>query len=86
MTGGHSPVLNTRKPLFKETRLDFPTALKSVIEGRMITKLEWNNKKIFGYIKDGFLMLNKEDGKDYQWVLSEADLMGVDWIALEVVN
>ena len=64
--------------------LDFPMALKAIIDGKTATKMEWANKEIYGVLKDGFLMLHKADGKFYQWLLSEADLMGHDWRIIEL--
>jgi len=60
--------------------MDFPSAIKEVIAGKKITKLEWNNKSIYGELRDGLLMLRKEDGKYYQWIISEADMVGDDWV------
>ena len=64
----------------KKKEMDFPSAIKEVIVGKKITKLEWNNKSIYGELKDGLLMLRKEDGKYYQWIISEADMVGDDWV------
>ena len=64
--------------------MDFPTIMKAVVAGQSITKLEWMNKDIYGVLKDGFLMLHKEDGKFYQWMISEGDLQGKDWVVCEL--
>lgn len=71
------------KKVFVEEKLNFSQAIARVIEGAAITKIEWNNKSIYGVMKDGFLMLCKEDGKMYQWILSDGDLLGEDWIVIE---
>jgi hypothetical protein len=60
--------------------LGFPAAMKLIIDGNTITKREWNSGNIYGVLKDGFLMLHKEDGKFYQWIISEGDLKGEDYI------
>jgi len=67
-------------PEVKEEGVDFPTAMNKVIAGNKITKLEWDNKLIYGILKDGFLMISKEDGTLNQWIISEGDLTGVDWV------
>lgn len=70
-------------PQKKQSTLSFPDALVDVIDGRKITKLEWNDTSIFGFLgTDGHLKLNLPD-KLSDWILSEADLKGVDWIVLE---
>jgi len=66
----------------KITEMDFPSAMREVITGKKITKIEWDNKSIYGELKDGFLMLRKKDGKYYQWIISEADMVGDDWIII----
>jgi len=67
-------------PEVKEDGIDFPEAISKVIAGNKITKLEWDNKSIYGILKDGFLMISKEDGTLNQWIISEGDLMGTDWV------
>jgi len=60
--------------------MDLPTALKVVIDGKTITKLEWANSNVYVVLRNGFLILHKDDNKDYQWIISEADLTGHDWV------
>ena len=62
--------------------IDFYEALKKVGQGRKITKLEWDNIQIYGLLQHGTLMIHKADNKIYQWILSEGDLIGTDWIIL----
>lgn len=75
-----SPVYN--RPLNADTLLSFPEAIKAVKEGKKITKIEWDNENIYGVLKDGFLMLHKADGQFYQWILSDGDVIGTDFIVL----
>ena len=63
-----------------KTEMDFPTAIAEVIVGKKITKKEWSDPAIYGILKDGFLMLHKADDKLYQWVISEGDLLGTDYV------
>jgi len=63
--------------------LDFPSAIQKVIQGYKITKLEWQNQGIFVFIHDGFLKINKADGIIAQLIVSEADLVGTDWMVVE---
>ena len=62
--------------------MDFPTALKEVIAGKKITKLEWCNKAVVGELKDEKLVIWRDDGKMYHWIISEGDLKGEDWIVV----
>ena len=63
--------------------MDFPNALREVIAGKKITKLEWCNKMVYGILEKEILTLYKDDGKPYQWILSEADVKGADWVAID---
>ena len=75
--------IQTQSPLPpKSPTLDFPTAIQAVTEGKKTTKLEWGNPEFYGVLKDGLLMLHKPDGNFYQWIVSDGDLLGQDWIIL----
>jgi len=74
----HSPAVK-KKPDDILPLMSFPEALKLLIAGEMITKKEWGNQNIYGVLKDGFLMLHKDDGKFYRWMVGDGDLLGEDW-------
>lgn len=65
----------------KET--NFPTAIQHIMIGKKITKLEWNDKEIYGILHSGILKLHKTDGKLYDWIISDGDLTGNDWIVID---
>lgn len=65
-----------------EQQIDFFQALAQVVLGKKMHKLEWEDKEFYGYLKDEVLLLHKPDGKDYQWILSESDMTGTDYIIL----
>jgi len=60
----------------------FDTIIKRLLEGKKIHKLEWEDKEYYGFIDKGILCLHKPDGKIYQWVVSDGDLSGTDWIII----
>lgn len=70
----------------------FFDAITFVMDDKRITRKEWNNPEIYGHL--GFdsqynctiLQLHKEDGKNYQWIISESDMLGDDYIVLEDKN
>lgn len=66
--------------------MTFCDALIQVAIGKRITKEEWGNEEYFGQLKDGFLMLHKPDGKFYQWIISEGDLIGTNWHIVPEAN
>jgi len=59
--------------------IDFPTAISAILAGQKVTKAEWDNKDIYGVLRNGFLMLHKENDTDYKWIISEADANGTDY-------
>jgi hypothetical protein len=83
-TIGKSPTkpIDVEETEIKETYipvLDFPDAIREVIAGKKIHKREWKDKNYYGVKEKEFLMLHKPDGKLYQWIISEGDLLGEDW-------
>jgi hypothetical protein len=66
----------------KAGQLSFPQAIEAVIIGKKIHKLEWKDRGIYGFLNNQILSLHKEDGKNYQWILNDGDLLGDDWIVL----
>ena len=63
----------------KEKTMDFPEAMRAVMDGKRITKLEWGTKAIHGLIDEEILKIRKEDGKLYRWIISSSDGQGRDW-------
>jgi len=61
---------------------DFYIALKKAVEGKKISRKEWENPSIYGEVKDEKLMLHKEDNKYYAWLISTGDLEGKDWFII----
>ena len=66
----------------KNNTLSFSEAIKEMTNGKKVTKLEWADKQYYGILKNGFLMLHKNDDKLYQWIISEGDMQGKDYIIL----
>ncbi|MBU0781886.1 MAG: hypothetical protein KKC72_17800 [Alphaproteobacteria bacterium] len=60
----------------------FPQAIAAVIDGKRITKEEWDNPDNYGMLKDHRLMLHL-DGKWHLWIVSDGDLTGLDWVIME---
>jgi len=67
--------------------MSFPDALKEVITGKKITKLEWNNNQTYVVLKDAILCIhNAKDSSVtfHSLIVSEGDLVGEDWVVLEL--
>ncbi len=58
---------------------NFPTAIQKIIEGERVTKREWGNPEIYGFLNGEYLSLHKADGRNYQWIIRDGDLLGEDW-------
>ncbi len=77
----HSPTIYKEE----EKKLSFFEALKAVKEGKKITKLEWNDKQVYGFLynnNNNILCLHQKNGEINSWILNDGDLLGNDWIIL----
>ena len=69
-------------PTKKADTLSFPDAMREVINGKKITKLEWGDEKIYGFLaEDGYLKINLPNKLD-NWLLRDGDLCGIDYIVV----
>lgn len=71
--------------LIQRPSMNFYEALKQVVEGKKVTKLEWSNNGIYGFLSNETLMLHGGqvgDNQDHLWILREADIIGTDWVTL----
>jgi len=69
----------TKKKL--EVELAFPEAIRALIGGKQIRRKEWSDGSEFGLLKDSFLMIHRED-KFHTWIVSEGDLLAIDWVII----
>lgn len=63
--------------------MSFPDALRHVIEGKRITKEEWNDPRIYLELKGEYFMIHKANGSEHTITLRDGDLLGLDWQVLE---
>ena len=63
-------------------QMNFYDALRELVGGKRITKLEWNSAEFYGILSETHLKLHRPDGKLYDWVLTDGDMVGTDWIIL----
>ena len=61
--------------------MDFSEAIGKVIDGQKISRVEWADRECYGFMNQEVLSLHK-DGKNYQWIISDGDLQGKDWIVI----
>ena len=77
-------MISPTPPTTPETsqQLNFNEAIAELLAGKSITKLEWDDKQYYGTLADNRLRLHKPDGQLYDWILSEGDMKGTDYIVL----
>lgn len=66
----------------KVQELAFPEAIYHIISGKKIRRQEWSDEDEYCLLKDNFLMIHR-NGKFHTWIVSEGDLMGIDWVAIK---
>ena len=75
-----APETEVKIPVVEEKdTFDFASAITRILDGAKLTREEWDDKETYVHLADGFLMLHKDDGKNYQWIVSEADMKAEDW-------
>ncbi len=71
-----------QSPSVSDTKMTFCEAILQILVGKKVHKLEWQNKEFYGFLNAGVLSLHKPDGQNYQWVVSEGDLRGEDYVVV----
>ena len=63
----------------------FPEAMQKVIDGKKVSRLEWNNEDTYGFLNGKHLSIHYSDKKEnFQWIVSDGDMLGTDWIVVGV--
>jgi len=65
--------------------VDFAKAIEAVLDGKRISRKEWNDLRHYGILKDGLLQIHKagEAEEDtHPWILNDGDLLSFDWIII----
>ena len=61
--------------------LSFPEAMQAVIDGEKVTRVEWDDKKEYGFMLNEKLSIHTK-GEDHTWMVSEGDMRAVDWVVV----
>lgn len=64
------------------TMLTFTEALEEIALGKKVTKREWGGNEYYGVLEGGRLKIHKPDGSLYDWVISDGDMAGNDYVVL----
>lgn len=81
-----SPKIASPQPLSENSAVEslmgmaFNEVIKSVLDGKKVQRQAWPDSDHFVYMLKGVLTLRKSNKKDYGWILSEEDLIALDWV------
>lgn len=71
-----------RQSVSKPTTMNWPDAMRQVLNGKKVARVEWGNKD-YCLMKDGWLKIFTKDGF-HTWLVSEADMVDTqDWTVVE---
>jgi len=76
----HSPLPKKAKKV--EVKMGFPEAIREIIDGKKVTRKEWNDERVYGVLNGDILSITKKDGSYFQWIVSIGDLEASDWIII----
>lgn len=65
--------------------LDFAGAVEKMLEGKRVTKAEWEDKRAYCLLKDDILQIHKAgESKEilHPWIINNGDISGVDWYVI----
>ena len=76
-------------PVSSNQALNFPEALDAILMGAKVTKEDWDDEDIYGFMStvayaagnNDQLMIHR-NGKDHQWILSKGDIEGEDFFVI----
>lgn len=80
-----SPLPNKVEGVKKAITLSFPDAIEALIGGKKIRRIEWFDADEFCLLKDSFLMIHR-GGKYHTWIVSEGDMLAIDWVVISQGN
>ena len=86
-----SPLPNSPKKEEKKALLNFYDALKEVVNGKKITRIDWQDSNIYAFMQKygehDILHIRTEAEKEgtykvHQWVVALQDMVAEDWVVL----
>ena len=75
-------IINPEKPATVKEGMDFPEAVKKIMEGYKVTRLEWEDERTYGILSNTKLSIhlsNESANVFHEWIVSDGDLFGTDW-------
>lgn len=80
-----TPLPKFKKEVEVSEKLTFIEAMKQIILGKRVTRIDWNDNNCYCLIKSDLLMIYIED--EYKtWTISIGDIFAQDWVVLPNIN
>lgn len=76
-----SPTPNRTKST-EPSLIDFPSALRLVLEGKKVSKKDWGSSEEYFFLKDEYLIIHT-GGEDHAYTIREVDLKGKDYFVIQ---
>ena len=65
--------------------MDFPDAMRKVIDGKKVRRFSWDSQTDHGLLKDGWLTIHTK-GKYHTWSVNDGDMEANDWYVMPESN
>ncbi len=78
-----SPSSSPLPPKPATKTISFAEAIDEIRRGKKVTKIEWGNAGFYGFLHEARLRLHKPDNSLHDWMVSEGDIIGNDWLVIE---
>lgn len=67
--------------------MDFGEAMRAVVEGKRVRRLEWNDEGVYVFLlNDKLHIFNTEEKKAHPLLISSGDILGDDWVVANVMK
>jgi hypothetical protein len=78
------PIDDIGVPSPQPKTMDFPEAMRQVLDGKKVSRVSWGNKD-YGFLKDEWLSIFTKDSF-HTWLVSLGDMEAEDWIVYTEVS
>lgn len=65
--------------------INFCGALSAILNGKKVTRIEWEDTQVYGFMEGETLVIHngiKKDNQTHQWILVRGDIEAKDWMIL----
>ena len=69
----------------KSITMSFPDAMKQIINGKKVRRMEWETQSDYCLLKEGWLTIFRK-GKFHTWLVNDGDMLADDWYIVGELN